>query len=180
MEVIAACEFMSGGMGYKNALPWNSIKYDMRMFKRLTTYAPCGKMNVLIMGRRTWDSIGKRSLEGRFTIVVSRTLPRKEIRGDMFRVDTLDEAVDIALKSNDVHRIFVVGGSKLYEEALEHPYCRVAYITYVHLPPGKVPVDTYFPLQTLYKEYDISESSPLIRDDSGVYISVYKYMKRGR
>jgi dihydrofolate reductase len=177
MEVIAACEFMTGGMGYQNTLPWK-IKSDMRMFKHITMLAPVGKLNMIIMGRNTWDSIGKHPLAGRFTIVVSKTLPSSEIHGDMCRVDTLDEAIDLGIKSNDIHKIFVVGGRRLYQEALEHPYCAKAYITYVHRPPGSTSIDTYFPLNTLYREFEVVHRSHLIRDEFGVYISMFKYKRR--
>lgn len=66
MKLILACD-KNGGIGYKNKLPWTNIQGDLPRFKELTN----GK--VVVMGRKTWDSLPKKPLPGRLNFVVSTT-----------------------------------------------------------------------------------------------------------
>src|SRR5215204_4868009 len=93
-------------IGAGNDIPWH-IPEDWQRFKRLTMG------QVLIMGRKTWASIG-RTLPGRTTYVVTRD---KMWRGeDVFAVPTLDEAFTQAADRKP-EAIFVAGGGEIYRGA---------------------------------------------------------------
>lgn len=64
MKLIIACD-PSGGIGYKNKLPWSNIQGDLPRFKRLTDKRP------VIMGRNTWESLPVKPLPNRINIVVT-------------------------------------------------------------------------------------------------------------
>lgn len=128
-SVIAACDYLSGGIGYKGELSWK-IKPDLEFFKRKTSGG------TVIMGRRTWESIGSNPLPNRKNIVVSSSLPGS--------VATLDEALGAA----DFGAVFVIGGEELYTEALAHPDCERVYLTFVR-PPSTLLYDAFFPLEKL-------------------------------
>jgi dihydrofolate reductase len=64
MRAIIACT-PSGGIGYKNKLPWDKIQGDLPRFKNLT------KDQVVVMGRNTWDSLPKKPLIGRLNFIVT-------------------------------------------------------------------------------------------------------------
>ena len=71
--VVAATQ--KGGIGLKNDLPWPKLKGDMSFFRDLTsTCDDENKMNAVILGRKTWESIPTkfRPLPGRINIVLSR------------------------------------------------------------------------------------------------------------
>lgn len=95
----------NGTIGRDNTLPWR-LPEDLAHFKRTTMGAP------VIMGRKTWDSIG-RPLPGRRNIVVSRNRALKlegaEVAG------SLEEAQRLCM---GVEQVFLIGGAQLYEEAL--------------------------------------------------------------
>jgi dihydrofolate reductase len=95
----------NGAIGHAGTLPWR-LPEDLAFFKRTTMGHP------IVMGRKTWDSIG-RPLPGRRSIVVTRntafTAPGAEVVG------TLDAALKAA---GDVPEVFVVGGSELYASAM--------------------------------------------------------------
>jgi dihydrofolate reductase len=101
--IVAAAE--NGVIGRGNRLPWH-LPADLAHFKRTTLGHP------VIMGRRTWESIGK-PLPGRRNIVVSRTpgfiAPGCEVATDL--------AAAYALCGEEPEA-FVIGGAKLYEAAL--------------------------------------------------------------
>lgn len=97
----------------------------------------------VIMGRRTWESIGK-PLPGRRNIVVSRTMERKsplgEIQDCVAVRSSLDDAISHAQRVSDGDEIFVIGGADLYLEA----WYRASrlYLTSVH---AQIAGDVCFP-----------------------------------
>ncbi|MGB5102121.1 MAG: dihydrofolate reductase [Steroidobacteraceae bacterium] len=116
-----------GGIGRDGRLPWH-LPEDLRRFKRITMGKP------IVMGRRTWGSIG-RPLPGRHNIVVSRqpglAAPGATVAG------SLEAAL---LAAGDVPEVCVIGGAEIYRLAL--PLAREIHLTRVH---ASVDADTYFP-----------------------------------
>ena len=106
-DIIAIAAVASNGViGAGNDIPWR-IPADWQRFKALTMG------NVLIMGRKTYDSIG-RPLPGRSTFVITRD---RMWRGEGVRaVPSVDEALDQALLL-DSQMIFVAGGGEIYRAA---------------------------------------------------------------
>ena len=93
-------------IGRDNQMPWK-ISADLQFFKRVTMGHP------VIMGRKTWESIG-RPLPGRRNIVVSRNADYQATGGEL--VGSLDEA----LKSlSEFERVFVIGGEQLFKQAFD-------------------------------------------------------------
>ncbi|HWJ04585.1 MAG TPA: dihydrofolate reductase [Steroidobacteraceae bacterium] len=114
-------------IGHAGTLPWR-LPEDLKRFKTLTFGKP------IVMGRRTWDSIGK-PLPGRHNIVVTRQrgleLPGATV------VASLDEALRAA---GDVPEVCIIGGAEIYRLAL--PLTDVLHVTRVH---ATVAADTWFP-----------------------------------
>lgn len=113
-------------IGIDNTLPWR-IPEDLKHFKALTMG------HHLIMGRKTYDSIG-RPLPGRTTVVVSRDRDLK-IEGCIV-AHSLAEA--IAACTDD--EIFVVGGAEIYAQAL--PLAGTLYVTEIQ---QEISGDAHFP-----------------------------------
>lgn len=127
--VVAVAE--NGVIGRGGTLPWR-LADDLRRFKSLTMG------HAIIMGRRTWESIG-RALPGRRTVVVSR---QSEYQPG---VDAVDVAGDLAsafaiAEQRGETEAFVVGGAEVYREALM--LADRLYLTRVH---AAVEGDTFFP-----------------------------------
>lgn len=114
-------------IGRDNAIPWD-IPADRRRFREITMGHP------LIMGRRTFESIG-RPLPGRTTIVLTR---RSDYHPSGCLVAPgLTDALALCAGADE---IFVCGGEELYREAL--PLAQRLYLTIVN---GDWQGDTYFP-----------------------------------
>lgn len=103
-------------IGKDNQLPWHSSE-DLKYFKRMTTD------NVVIMGRKTYESIGK-PLPNRVNIVISSTTNFT----DVITVNSFDEALDMA--STFDKEIFVIGGASLYEQVIDNT--DKLYLTWVY------------------------------------------------
>jgi dihydrofolate reductase len=113
-------------IGKENKIPWK-ISADLQFFKKVTMGYP------IIMGRKTWESIG-RPLPGRRNIVVSRNTSYSAIGAEL--VSSLEQALD-SLK--EFNRVFVIGGQQLFNQAF--PLADELFITEIEL---QVEGDTYF------------------------------------
>lgn len=112
------------GIGLNNALPWN-LKKDLRHFQTVTQLLlnRNKKMNSVIMGRKTFESINSQPLANRLNIVVSRNatsakLNPKNLENVMVARDM--ETVEQMLmdKDDQIDQNFIVGGKTLYEESI--------------------------------------------------------------
>tara|TARA_Y100001970_G_scaffold283544_1_gene398933 strand:- start:692 stop:1171 length:480 start_codon:yes stop_codon:yes gene_type:complete len=121
----------NGVIGKGNGLPWN-LPGDLKHFKETTLGCP------IIMGRKTWDSLG-RPLPGRTNIIVTR---RGGVKSDGIKIaDSLKSALDLAkscLTTPSATEIFVIGGAQIYKEAF--PLANRLYLTRVN---SIVDGDTY-------------------------------------
>lgn len=97
----------NGVIGRDGTLPWR-LPEDLAFFKRTTMGHP------IVMGRRTWESIG-RPLPGRRSIVVSQRAGFAAAGAEVAR--SLEDALRLCEASSEV---FVIGGAQLYRDALPH------------------------------------------------------------
>ena len=123
--IVAAAE--NGAIGSDNRLPWH-LPDDLKRFKALSLGKP------IVMGRRTFDSIG-RPLPGRTNIVVSRQAGLA-IEGVLV-VQSLDAALAAA---GSVREIVVIGGAEIFRQVL--PRTETIHLTRVH---ARVAADVFFP-----------------------------------
>ena len=95
----------NGTIGDKNSLLWH-IKEDMRFFRTTTSGHP------VIMGRKTFESLGSKPLPKRTNIVITRA--DREFEGAL-TAHSLEEAIRMAGEDEE---IFIMGGAQIYREAL--------------------------------------------------------------
>lgn len=123
-------------IGKDNRLPW-SIPEDLKKFKRITSG------NTLIMGRKTFESIGK-PLPNRFNIVLSRSMQSESDIEGIEISSSVDDAIAKAKKHGK--DIFIIGGTEIYRQFL--PIADRLFISHIK---KEYQGDSYFP------EYDESE-----------------------
>ena len=128
-------------IGKDNELPWY-LPADLAFFKKLTTG------NTILMGRRTFDSIG-RPLPSRRNIIITRNT-NIEITGCEV-VNSIEEALSLAQGETEV---MVIGGAKLYQQIL--PIADRLYITQIE---SEFDGDTYFPSYNEAEWFQISLDS---------------------
>lgn len=149
----------NNGIGKNNQLPWH-LPADLKHFKNLTTGHP------IIMGRKTFESIGK-ALPNRHNIVISR-------QSDYFAegtsvVSSLNEAFALCEDSDEA---FVIGGAEIFGHAL--PLANVLYLTIIH---HQFEADTFFPkISTL--SWVEAESTTHEPDEKNLYAYTFiKYVR---
>jgi dihydrofolate reductase / thymidylate synthase len=131
------------GIGLDNGLPWKSLKKDMKHFRETTIGTiDSEKRNCVIMGRNTWESIPSkyRPLAKRLNLVISSTL--KIDTGDTKTFTSLSDALTYSYDNSLVERTFVIGGSQVYNEAIERMDLAKVISTIVK---KDYKVDRYFP-----------------------------------
>jgi dihydrofolate reductase len=119
----------NGVIGRDGGIPWR-LPADLARFKKTTMG------HAIVMGRRTWESLGKKPLPGRRHVVITR---RKgySVPAGVDVVASFEEALE-RLRGED--EVFVVGGEKVYAAAL--PVADRVYLTVVH---AEIDGDTRFP-----------------------------------
>lgn len=134
MISIIAAVARNGVIGCKGRIPW-SIPEDMAYFRKKTTN------HIVIMGRKTYEEIGK-PLPDRFNIIVSQS---KTFTGEnLLTASSLEEAISLGKKYASKHyvspEIFICGGQHIYEQGLK--YAKKLYITEIDMDFNG---DSFFP-----------------------------------
>nr|ABB84718.1 DHFR [Pneumocystis jirovecii] len=144
---------LSRGIGLKNDLPWK-LKSDMMFFSRVTSgllvTRSTGQMNVVLMGRKTWESLPahSRPLKNRINVVISRQ-EVLDLGGGAYHARSLDDALALLSQIYDstskiqLNRVFVIGGGELYKAAMEHSRLNRIIATVIH---NEVDCDVFFPI----------------------------------
>ena len=110
----------NNAIGKENKLLWH-LPNDLKFFKNKTWAMP------VLMGRKSFESLGKRPLNGRINIVLSSS---KYFKGEgIVLVDNLKDAYFFA-RQNDYKEIMILGGAHVYEQTIED--ADNIYITRVH------------------------------------------------
>lgn len=114
------------GIGYQGAMPWR-LKQEIKYFKNVTTNSPADKINAVIMGRKTWESIPAkfRPLPNRLNIILSRSYNNTfdENQGIFYYNDLNQFIKDLNTGKYElpkpIHRFFIIGGAQLYNTLID-------------------------------------------------------------
>ncbi len=135
MISIIAAMGQNNGIGKNNKLLWH-IPGDLKHFKEITSG------NIIVMGRKTYESIG-RPLPNRTNIIITKNNKFKA-EGCLIR-NSFNEVLEEA-KSYKDKEIFIIGGGQIYKQAL--PHTDKLYLTIVD---DEVQADTFFPDYSQFK-----------------------------
>lgn len=119
------------GIGKDGKIPWHNVE-DMKWFKAKTTG------QIVIMGRKTYQSIGK-PLPNRINYIVSKTMP--PTKGLHIFANPL-ECIKHIIKHRDNKEVYNIGGESLYKWYLDHNFVSKEYITNI---PGDYACDRFYP-----------------------------------
>lgn len=143
----------SGGIGVNGKLPWR-LKTDMEYFKTVTIGpqpATDGRVNAVIMGRKTWESIPERfrPLSGRENYVLSKTLDHAAMPEGAHVCSSLDAALEECTLNDKIRDIFVIGGQQVYENAIWMNQFAYLYLTIVDVHDGVYDAHFQYPSDRL-------------------------------
>ena len=159
LEVIVACD-LNGAIGRNGAIPWH-IREDIMRFQSITVGPNATeKKNVVIMGRKTWYSIPplQRPLSHRNNIVVTSDPNNVAVisnkgawSGSVHTAASFDDALKLAQSLSPSSTVYVIGGQRLYEEAILDPRTQRVHLTLVNMHAADC--DAFFPLTVAYQQF---------------------------
>lgn len=160
---IIAAKGENWGIGLDNKMPWN-LKPDLKHFKEVTMGYP------VIMGRKTFDSIG-RALPGRRNIVISRKMGPKD---GIDVAKSLDEAIRLA-KETGAKKCFIIGGANIYRQAIG-----IADRIYLTEIAKSFVADAFFPAIDM-NDWSLEKNSRISFDEeSGLAYVFTEYVRKGQ
>ena len=137
------------------------IPEDMKFFKQTTAGS------TVVMGRKTWESIGAKPLPERTNCVISRTV--KSLEGAQV-FGSVEDFLKFAEKAEG--KVFVIGGGEIYRELL--PYCDEAYITRIYECFNG---DVFFTDIEHDKDWELAEVSPIVSSECR-NIRFFRYVRK--
>lgn len=178
---VIVCTNNKGAIGNNGKLLYH-LKGDMANFKTLTTD------NVVIMGRKTFESLpGMKPLNNRINIIIttnpdykpafnenSRPWTQEDINNTYF-VNSLEEADELCYAYFSDKELFIIGGSQIYEQALDKDMVNKAIVTTVS---DDTEGDSYFPHLSNDERYKIIFTTNSLRDRAANRYYKYTVYKR--
>jgi len=146
-------------IGLNNNIPWHS-KEDLKYFKKITDNS------TVIMGRKTFESIGKPLKNRQNFVVSSQKIFNNEIK--------IFNNIELAIKNIKTDNAFFIGGSKIYEESIK--YCDKLFITKVN---NDIIGDTFF--NCCYNDFNLISENKMIDLQSNLNLNfkIYERIKNG-
>ncbi len=148
-------------IGKDDKLPWH-LPNDLKYFKNTTWAMP------IIMGRKTYESIGK-PLPGRTNIIISRNSDWKA--DGVESVQSLDMAIEVAHKLQ-VKELFIIGGAEIFNTSL--PLARKIYLTRIH---EEIDGDVFFP-KVNEEKWNLISNRDCESDDKNGYKHSFQVWER--
>jgi dihydrofolate reductase len=147
-SIIVGAHATNRAIGSAGKIPWK-CRADMKFFKETTSNViDSTKMNAVIMGRKTFESLQK-PLPNRLNVVLTK--------GPLL-IKNNDSSNNSIVFSNDfckiinelelnpkIETIFVIGGENVYKQSLQHPKCEKIYLNLVHVECDLSGADAFFP-----------------------------------
>lgn len=148
IKILAALDKF-GGIGRDNKLPWKHSK-DLKWFKETTLN------NLVVMGRKTFESLDKKPLPNRSNFVVTQSITEPVyLNGVMFIPSLLDFLFQRKMNCNDHLDTYIIGGASVYKQALDFKVVDEMILSYIDVD-GEC--DTFFPaIPSWFKPKKIEE-----------------------
>ena len=155
----------NNALGKDNKLLFR-LKKDMAHFKNITTD------NVVIMGRKTYESIGK-TLPNRVNIVLSRNMKSNE---DFYTFDSIEKAIEWSKENYPQKEIFIIEGASVYDKALKDDIVDKLYMTKIKQTVEDA--DAFFPEIDYKRKWSITSVERFF--ENGIEFFIYEAEKKDK
>ena len=164
ISLIVACD-IKGGIAKDGQIPWH-YPQELKYFSKITsTTQDPTKINAIIMGRKTWDSLPRKPLPNRINIIISRDISRKEKPSDnVVWSQSMEEAVKYVKSNSQIEDTYVIGGESIYSYVINNHYSQNMrgyhihrlYYTEIH---HDFQCDQFFPIKWFENQPQFTKSS---------------------
>jgi dihydrofolate reductase len=123
LKLIIASKF-DGGIGYDNKIPWYCPK-ELQKFKEITQKVEnSDKINAVVMGRNTWESLPRRPLANRVNIIITSDNKYKTPYKNVIILNSLHSMLMYCNCNEEIESIFVIGGAQIYNQIIFNDFFR--------------------------------------------------------
>ncbi|KAH3680633.1 hypothetical protein WICMUC_000225 [Wickerhamomyces mucosus] len=169
VSIIVAALLPSFGIGSKGTLPWK-LRKEMKYFRNVTSkVSDPTKINAVVMGRKTWESIPEkfRPLPNRYNVIITRQdLTKLEKEVGVSYENEINDALIKLQKLDHIEKIFIIGGAEIYNSSIITQLVNNLLITEIkHSKNVEVEMDTY-----LNKEYILNNFEKRTKDELQSFI----------
>jgi dihydrofolate reductase / thymidylate synthase len=164
-------------IGKNGLLPWNNISEDMNRFKEITTNTKNkNKINAVIMGENTWNSLPKKfkPLKNRKNIILSRKIFH---RYNTKMINNINDALDYCIKNHHIENTFIIGGGEIYKQVINDSRLDKMYITKIN---KNIDGDIFFPEISLNDFNLIERTKQKETNDGKINYTFNTYIKRNK
>ena len=151
-----------GVIGKEDRLPWH-LPAELKHFKETTLN------HAILMGRVTFDGMGRRLLPGRETLILTRNT-QESIEGALV-FQNVEDVLD--WYHHQAKNLYIIGGKQIFQ--LFEPYLDEIIVTQIH---AQVEGDTYFPEDFDLTAFETVSSKSYSKDEKNVYDFTIEYRKR--
>lgn len=165
VSIIVAALLPSLGIGYKNKLPWR-LRKELRYFKDVTAkkISP-NRINAVIMGRKTWDSIPVkfRPLDHRYNVVLTKQdVSQFEQTEEVKFANDIEVVLEELLHDEKIGRIFIIGGCEIYTKCLVNGLVDNLLLTQIEINNGDAfEMDTFLDKDYIFNNFERADKSEL-------------------
>ncbi|XP_014258920.1 dihydrofolate reductase isoform X2 [Cimex lectularius] len=153
----------------------------MEYFSEITTACDKpGKINAVLMGRKTWDSIPKKfkPLPRRLNVILSHSLKNEDTDNVLYAQSFPQALEKLSTMREKLNKLWVIGGLMIYKEALEHPSCDKVYLTKIY---KNFECDTFLPELPLHFDVTKDDAVPQgMQEENGIQYEVLVYQNQNQ
>jgi dihydrofolate reductase len=147
-SIIVGAHATNWAIGSAGKIPWK-CRADMKFFKETTSNVnDSTKLNAVIMGRKTFESLQK-PLPNRLNVIITKgslLIKNNDLSNNSIVFSNeFDKIIDELELNPNIETIFVIGGENVYKQALQHPKCEKIYLNLVHVECDLSGADAFFP-----------------------------------
>jgi len=159
INLIVAYQEYDNGIGLNNGIPWRSST-DLKYFKKITTSVNNPQLhNAIIMGRKTFYSIGK-ELPNRKNYIITRNT---DLCDNKMYFSNVYAAINDANNNSNIEKIFIIGGESIYNEMLQN-YVYLIDNIYITLINTNFNCDKFFHFD-MEKLFTLESNIPINNDE---------------
>jgi dihydrofolate reductase len=160
ISLILACN-INGGIGYDKQIPWY-VPGELQKFKEITSEVQVsGKVNAVVMGRNTWESLPKRPLQNRLNIVLTSDTKYKVPYKNVVVLHNIFDVMLYCNRTEYIEKIFIIGGADLYNQVLFSDFYRnkidKIYLTVMFYNASQYKTNKFINIEHIFNTFDVQK-----------------------
>jgi dihydrofolate reductase len=166
-----------GGIGIDNEIPWY-VPEEFKKFKEITSEVQnTNKINAIVMGRNTWESLPKRPLPNRVNIIISNDMSYKTPYRNVIVLHSLMAVIMYCNSYDYIENIFIIGGASIYNQILFSDYFSKKiyriYLSVMFYNSSQQTANKFIDIQHLLTAYNVQKDEKYKQQSDDRYFASF-------